>query len=55
MNRRLIFDKQVELGLGHRVALDIDLELVRRLQGPFTYGIDGTLDIAVLRLMNRGL
>jgi hypothetical protein len=48
MNRRLILDKQLELGLRNRVGLEVDLKLVRRLQRAFSYGIDGTLDIAVL-------
>ena len=55
MNRRLIFHKQVELGLRHRVTLEVDLELVRRLQWAFSRRIDGTLDIAVLCLMDRRL
>lgn len=55
MNSRLIFDKQIELGLRHRVTLEVDLELVRRLQLAFSRRIDGTLDIAVLCLMDRRL
>lgn len=31
MNRRLILDKQIELGLRDRVGLEVDLKLVRRL------------------------
>lgn len=48
VNSRLILDEQLKLGLRNRVGLEVDLKLVRRLQRAFGYGIDGTLDIAVL-------
>ena len=55
VNRRLVFDEQIELGLRYRVTLEVDLELVRRLQRAFSRRVDGTLDIAVLCLMDRRL
>jgi hypothetical protein len=55
VNRGLILNKQLELGLRNRVALKVDLKLVRWFQRTFSYGIDGTLDIAVLCRMYRSL
>lgn len=55
MYRGLIFDKEVEFGLGGRVSFKIDLEPMSRFQRAFGGRVEGPLDIAILGFMHGRL
>lgn len=48
----LVFEEQRELRLGHRVALDGDLEAVCWFNGELGSRINGSFDIVVLAQMD---
>lgn len=55
VDRGLVFDKKVKFGLGDRVAFEVDLESMSRLQRAFRGRVEGPLDIAILGFMHGRL